>query len=73
MGESMSEDEVEYIERDADGIPHFYDVAAQRAQAAQFLLTACIHMKDERAVELAYAFVETLMRSIDAKPVRVVK
>jgi hypothetical protein len=69
----MSEDEVEYIERSEEGCPHFYDVAAQRAQAAQYLLTACVHMKDERAVELAYAFVDTLMRSIDVKPVRVVK
>jgi len=69
----MSEDEVEYIERDADGIPHFYDVAAQRAQALQFLLTACVHMKDERAVELAYAMADVLIRSIDAKAVRVVK
>jgi hypothetical protein len=73
MGESMSEDDVEYIERESDDVPHFYDVAAQRAQALQFLLTACAHMQDERAVELAYAMADVLIRSIDIKAVRVVK
>lgn len=54
-------------------IPHYYDPIAQRAQAAQHLLMACVHMRDERAVELAYMFIDILIRSIDVKTVRVVK
>ena len=65
----MADDEaiVEYDDDSSAPVPHFYDVAAQRAQAAQYLLVAAENMKDAEGRKLAHQFVDALVKSVDPK------
>ncbi len=70
----MSDDD-DYIDDVSGSIPCYGDVAAQRAQALQYLLIAADNLKDEAGKEIARKMATALVASVDPKApaVRVVK